>query len=302
MTTVSLYIPCYNGEAFIEACIEGALSQTLQPDEILVIDDGSTDKSVELASVYGEVRVIRHETNKGLAVARNTAIREAKGELLAALDADCVAKPTWLETLVAIMDASPKITGCSGMLVENFCDTAADRFRTQHMPQHWGDTHIVNPTFLLGANTIFRNAGLRTIGGYDEKFHTNGEDADICHRLVGNKGILVYEPSAIVFHLRKDTVRSVLNMQWRHLRNPYCVYNPPNTIRKMLRMGYRQASYAITRRIMPDIRNKRYSIVFISILYLLYAPAKELGAWWQLRQNPAAEVDFSSDCNQLTQS
>ena len=123
MTTVTLYIPCYNGEAFIAACIEGALSQTLPPDEILVIDDGSTDRSVELASGYPQVRVVQHETNKGLAVARNTALREARGDLLASLDPDCVAKPTWLQTLVAIMDASPKISGCSGMLVENFIDS-----------------------------------------------------------------------------------------------------------------------------------------------------------------------------------
>ena len=248
MTTVTLYIPCYNGEAFIAACIEGALSQTLPPDEILVIDDGSTDRSVELASGYPQVRVVRHETNKGLSVARNTALREARGDLLASLDADCVAQPTWLQTLVTIMDASPKISGCSGMLVENFTDSAADRFRAIHLRQHWGEQQVLCPRFLMGANTMFRKASLQAISGYDEKFRTNGEDVDICRRLYRNGGVLVYEPSAVAFHSRRDTIRSVLNMQWRHLRIPYCVYHPPNTIRKMLTMVRRQLSHATSHR------------------------------------------------------
>ena len=283
MTTVSLYIPCYNGEAFIAACIEGALSQTMPPDEILIIDDGSTDRSVELASAYPQVRVIRQETNKGLAVARNTALREAKGEFLAALDADCVAKPTWLQTLVTIMAASPDVSGCSGMLVENNHDAAADRFRALHIRQHWGDKQVICPSFLMGANTMFRKASLQAIGGYDEKFRTNGEDVNVCHRLYRNGGLLIYEPSAVAFHSRSDTIRSVLNMQWRHLRNPYCVYNPPDTIRKMLTMVGRQLSHAASHRLMPDLKERRYKLAVNSFLYLFYAVWKEVCAWWKLR-------------------
>ena len=300
MTTVSLYIPCYNGEAFIAACIEGALSQTMPPDEILIIDDGSTDRSVELASAYLQVRVIRHETNKGLAVARNTALREAKGEFLAALDADCVAKPTWLQTLVAIMDASPDIVGCSGMLVENFSDTAADRFRAIHIPQHWGGELVICPRFLMGANTVFRTSALREIGGYDEKFQTNGEDVDICHRLYRNGYILAYEPSAVAFHLRRDTMRSVLNMQWRHVRSPHCVHYPPDTVRKMLVMVRNQVTHAAAHRLMPNLRKRRYKLALISFSYHFYASWKEVGAWWSLRDGRRDRAALCGDINAVT--
>jgi glycosyltransferase involved in cell wall biosynthesis len=67
---ISLYIPCYNVEGHIERCIKGVLKQTLQPEKILVIDDGSTDRTAEIASNY-PVKVIKHGSNRGLAAARN---------------------------------------------------------------------------------------------------------------------------------------------------------------------------------------------------------------------------------------
>ena len=86
---VSLYIPCYNGEEHIAACIEGVLNQFRKPDEIFVIDDGSTDRTAEIAENYPQVTVIRHEENKGLAAARNSAIAASTGDYVASLDADC---------------------------------------------------------------------------------------------------------------------------------------------------------------------------------------------------------------------
>ncbi len=88
---VSLYIPCYNAERYIARAIEGALRQTNALDEILVVDDGSKDGTREIASRY-PVRIISHDRNRGLAAARNTGFRNARNELVASLDADCVAR------------------------------------------------------------------------------------------------------------------------------------------------------------------------------------------------------------------
>ena len=154
----------------------------------------------------------------------------------------------------------------------------------------------------MGANTMFRKASLQAIGGYDEKFRTNGEDVDICRRLYRDGGVLVYEPSAVAFHSRRDTLRSVLNMQWRHLRNPYCVYHPPNTIRKMLTMVRRQLSHSASHRLMPDLKNRRYKIAFISFIYLFYAFYREVGAWWSLREGRMEQMSVGGDCTSLTRS
>ena len=86
--TVSVIIPAYNADKHVERAIDSALAQTLQPVEILVIDDGSRDRTAEFASRFpSPVRLIRQE-NGGPATARNRGAREATGDWLALLDAD----------------------------------------------------------------------------------------------------------------------------------------------------------------------------------------------------------------------
>ncbi len=94
---ISVVIPCYNGERFLSESIRSALGQTLAPQEVLMIDDGSTDQSVRVASQFGPpVRVIR-QSNQGESVARNRGLMEARGDWIAFLDADDLWHPTKLE-------------------------------------------------------------------------------------------------------------------------------------------------------------------------------------------------------------
>ena len=79
MEKISVYIPCYNAERFIVRAVESILAQTLSPDEVLLIDDGCTDRSIELIERF-PVKVISMGGNQGLAAARNRAYREAKNE------------------------------------------------------------------------------------------------------------------------------------------------------------------------------------------------------------------------------
>lgn len=97
--SVTAYIPCFNGAKFLSQTIPAILEQTRPPDELLVIDDGSTDNGVEIASRY-PVRVACQEKKPGLAAARNTALVRARHPFLAAFDVDAVAEPRWLEFLL----------------------------------------------------------------------------------------------------------------------------------------------------------------------------------------------------------
>src|SRR5215469_11933101 len=123
---VTVYIPAYNVSEFLAPCIESLLSQTLPADEILVIDDGSQDNSAEIASRYPQVTLIKHPVNRGLASARNTAVRTARNELVASLDADCVAAPSWLAELTRHLK-DPALVGVGGKLIEGVQRTTADR-------------------------------------------------------------------------------------------------------------------------------------------------------------------------------
>jgi glycosyltransferase involved in cell wall biosynthesis len=213
MKPVSLYIPSYNAEKYLPHCIAGVLNQSYPVDEVIVVDDGSTDRTSDVASSFS-VKVLRHSTNKGLAAARNTGVRAAGNELVASLDADCVPRRNWLETLIGYMD-DPKIAGTGGMLIERNHVALADRWRTRHMIQHNGTEAIVGTPFLYGHSTLFRKSALLEVGLYLESLRTNNEDHYIWKSLIDAGYRLAYEPTAIVEHLKTDNPISVSRTYWK---------------------------------------------------------------------------------------
>lgn len=93
--TISAIVPAYNCEATVAACIESLLAQSRVPDEIVVVDDASTDRTAEIVARY-PVRLVRLARNAGPGVARNEGAKAASGDILAFTDSDCVAPPEWL--------------------------------------------------------------------------------------------------------------------------------------------------------------------------------------------------------------
>jgi glycosyltransferase involved in cell wall biosynthesis len=104
--SVSVVIPVYNGERFLEAALDSVASQTLPPHEVIVVDDGSTDSTPSILAAHPALRVIT-TASRGPAAARNTGVGAASGELIAFLDADDWWLPKKLETQVALLQASP---------------------------------------------------------------------------------------------------------------------------------------------------------------------------------------------------
>lgn len=105
--SVSVVVPCFNSEAFIEDTLASALAQTRAPMEIIVVDDGSTDRSAEIAARFA-VRVVRMEVNRGLSAALNAGIEAAHGDLIALLDSDDLWEPDHLEIVAGLLDRYPE--------------------------------------------------------------------------------------------------------------------------------------------------------------------------------------------------
>src|SRR5919107_192619 len=103
---VSVVIPCYNQAHFLSEAIESVLAQTYPYFEIIVVDDGSTDNTSEVAGRYSGVRCIRQD-NQGLSGARNSGLRHSKGEYLVFLDADDRLLPQALEVGLECLRAYP---------------------------------------------------------------------------------------------------------------------------------------------------------------------------------------------------
>jgi glycosyltransferase involved in cell wall biosynthesis len=92
MISYSVVIPVYNVEKFLAQCLDSVLNQTIPPQEVITVNDGSTDKSPEIladyASRYPQIKVIHHEKNAGMSVARNTGMKHATGDYLIFVDSD----------------------------------------------------------------------------------------------------------------------------------------------------------------------------------------------------------------------
>jgi len=274
MEKVTLYIPCYNAEDTIKECLESIISQSYEIDEILVIDDGSNDRSVEIAKKY-PVRIINHKENKGLAASRNTAFREANNEFVASLDADCVADSQWLGRLMEHFTDND-IAGVGGTLIDRYVLTTADIWRSVHMAQHWGDELIEYPPFLYGNNTLFKKKCIEKAGFYNEEYKTNYEDVELCMRLYNYGFKLIYNPKAKVEHSRKDNINSVLFSYWSWFHYEHMISNQVNRLSRRIAVilgrivEYTEISQGFFR---EDFRERKYKLLPMDFLFILYC-------WW----------------------
>lgn len=108
MENVSVIIPLYNKEKYIKRALQSVLNQTFQAFEIIVVNDGSTDKSVETMMEINDPRIrLLNQPNKGVSAARNNGIRQAGNNLVAFLDADDAWKPDFLETILRLRRQYP---------------------------------------------------------------------------------------------------------------------------------------------------------------------------------------------------
>ncbi len=255
---ITLYIPCYNAERFLDETLPAVRAQTYPIAEILAIDDGSRDGTAAAARRHG-LRVVPHEGNRGLGAARNTGVNESRTAWIASLDADVRPCPDWLERLAAAVEGG-RFAGACGQLREVRLRSLADRWRDTHMRQWWGEERIVNPKFLFGHSNLFFREALLKAGGYDRRCLTNWEDVDASERLRAAGYNLVYEPGAVCDHLREDSFDSIARTYWNYYYNP--VVHRGDDIAAIEKV--RRDSRKVTRRLFKrDLRARRWSLLIV---------------------------------------
>ena len=181
---VSTVVPVYNGERFLASALDSALAQNYPRHEVIVVDDGSTDATAEVARGYPDVRYMRQE-NGGPAAARNTGIEAAAGELICNLDADDVMVPGRIARQVGYLSGRPAI-GCvlgrQELLVEPGIQPAAwARLPRFPIPGSGTDEPNENPYFPVGT-MISRRSVFELVGLFDPSFRI-GEDVDWMFRV-----------------------------------------------------------------------------------------------------------------------
>lgn len=174
MKLVSVIVPVYGVEKYIASTVQSVLDQTYPHFELLLVDDGSPDRSVEICQQFSDPRLrILRQQNRGLAGARNTGIRQAQGDYIALLDGDDLWLPEKLERHVAHLEASPQV-GIS-FSPSALMDESGQLLGTFLRPQL---QHITLPCLLQdnpignGSAPVLRRAALEDIKFQDNLYGT----------------------------------------------------------------------------------------------------------------------------------
>lgn len=210
---VSVVVASYNGDRILNACLD-SLEKLNYPDyEIILVDDGSTDTTPQIAARHPNVRCFRHEKNLGLSVARNTGIAAATGEIIAFTDSDCRADPDWLFFLVGdLLKSGFAAIGGPNLLPPEDSPVAA-----AVMVSPGGPAHVMltdrQAEHIPGCNMAFYKWALEEIGGFDPIFTAAGDDVDVCWRLQQAGYKIGFSPGGFVWHYRRSTIRDYLKQQ-----------------------------------------------------------------------------------------
>jgi GT2 family glycosyltransferase len=207
-------VPNWNGKRFLFSCLGSLREQTLEDFEVILVDNGSTDGSVEFVKRnFPEARLVPLGENQGFSAAANVGVRASIAEYVALLNNDTEADPGWLEGLVRAADDHPEAGFFATKLVDfherGLLDGAGDALRLSGLPYRLGHGERDRGQFdrleyvfaACGAAALYRREMLDEIGLFDEDFVSYCEDGDLSFRaqLAGYR--CLYVPDAVVYHM-----------------------------------------------------------------------------------------------------
>ncbi|MFQ5945192.1 MAG: glycosyltransferase [Anaerolineae bacterium] len=231
MVNLSVVVPVLNAASTLPACLRALEQLNPAPGEIILIDNGSTDGSLELLQTFVRDRVggpaqVFEEPRRGAAAARNAGIWGAKGDVIAFTDADCAPDPAWLHHLTGPF-ADSGVGAVAGRVVAAPAASTRELFSalyTLQLPsrptrqRRWTPWEGGYPT----ANLAVRRSLLQELAGFDESVGIYGEDYDLCARLYACGGTVAYVPEARVIHHHRTTLAGLLRQAFGFGRShPY---------------------------------------------------------------------------------
>jgi len=236
----SIIIVSWNGRRHLEACLPAAEAQRDVRAEIVLVDNGSTDGTVEFVrSAFPRVRIVRLETNCGFAGGNNAGAREARGEFLAFLNNDTVPESNWLPALRLGIDRASGFSLATSRIVymhdPGVIDSAGDglfragaAFKWHHGERIDAAQTSVEVFGVCGAACLMPKAVFDELGGFDADFFASHEDVDLSYRARLHGYRCRYVPDSVVRHHGSATLGTVSvfavfqgqrNLEWMYLKN-----------------------------------------------------------------------------------
>jgi lipopolysaccharide/colanic/teichoic acid biosynthesis glycosyltransferase/GT2 family glycosyltransferase len=203
-SSVSVIVPAYNAERSLPDCLRALARQTRPPDEIIVVDDGSTDDTAGVACRHG-ARLIR-QANAGPAVARNAGVAAARGDLVLFTDADCAPWPDWIERMCRPFD-DPGVAGAKGAYRTRQRSLVARFVQQEYAAKYRRTARYRSIDFVDTYAAAYRRDIFLRNGGFNAGFTRAAmEDHEFSSRLARKGHRLVFLPDAIVDHRHTTSV------------------------------------------------------------------------------------------------
>jgi mycofactocin glycosyltransferase len=212
--TVTIIIPVKDRAHELAECLQSVVNQDYQKDrmELIVVDDGSEDKTAEVARSF-PCTLLTNKRTRGQSFCRNLAAAEAHGEILAFIDSDCVASSMWIRQLVTYFRWAR--VGAVGGYVDGYYEQSGlDRYEKACSSLNMGK-HILFSTddrstfYVPTCNLLIRKDIYLENGGITESLHV-GEDVDLCWRMRSRGHTLIYVPTGVVLHKHRNGIAQML--------------------------------------------------------------------------------------------
>lgn len=209
---VSVILLNYNGKRFLKPCLDSVLADSYTPKEILLVDNASTDGSMNLAWAYQDrITIVQNPKNYGFPKGCNQGIEVARGDVIVLLNVDTVVRGGWLEKLMQPLANDPSIAMTGSKLLfpdSNLIQFAGGVMEPNGLTHHEGyglpDGEAFNQPkevdYLTGASVAIRRDVLDRLGGLDEGFPLYFEDLDFSLRVRQAGYKILYQPDSVVYH------------------------------------------------------------------------------------------------------
>ncbi len=210
----SVIVPAYNAERTLANTLQALRRQTVPREvyEIIVVDDGSTDRTREIAQHLAD-RVI-HQENQGPAAARNHGVRVARGEIVLFTDADCEPLPDWIEKMTAPF-ADPEIVGTKGAYLTRQRSFIARFVQLEYEDRYDRMAKFAQIDFIDTYSAAYRRDVFLANKGFDTIFPTASvEDQEFSFRLAQKGYKMVFVPAARVYHQHNETLKDYLRRKF----------------------------------------------------------------------------------------
>ena len=211
---VSIIIVNYNGKELLQKCLDSLLKVNYNNFEIILVDNNSTDGSVEfITKNYPSLIIIKLDSNKGFAEPNNVAAKISKGKYLLFLNNDTVVTPNFISEMVKVMETDKKIAVCQSLLLkpDGSVDSSGDFI--DHLGVVYNSKteidEIREVSSARGASMLVRSDIFEKLDGFDQKFFVTFEDVDLCWRswILGYRVLII--PTSIVYHEGGITIKKI---------------------------------------------------------------------------------------------